>query len=58
MIFYTIKDVAKMLQVHSETIRRYVLSGKLEAFKAGGEWRITDQHIKNFIEKNTNRKGE
>ncbi|HSW97480.1 MAG TPA: Fic family protein, partial [Candidatus Saccharimonadales bacterium] len=37
-IFYTTEEVAKLLQVDPESIRRYVRSGKLKAVKLGGRF--------------------
>lgn len=34
--FYTIKEFAKLLQVHPETIRKAVRNGKIIALKPGG----------------------
>lgn len=32
--YYTIKEAAEYLQVHIETVRRWVKEGKLKAYKA------------------------
>ncbi|TSC85800.1 MAG: hypothetical protein G01um10147_1076 [Microgenomates group bacterium Gr01-1014_7] len=50
--FYTPEQVAKILQVKAESIRRYVRSGKLEAIKLGGKFiRIDKKDFEDFIEK-------
>lgn len=38
--FLSTEEVAERLQVDEQTVRRWIKSGKLEAFKPGREWRI------------------
>lgn len=50
--FYTTEDVAKMLQVDPESVRRYVRSGQLKAVKLGGKFiRIEKSDLDEFIKK-------
>ncbi len=50
--FYTAEEMAKLLQVQPETIRRYVRTGKLRAVKLGGKFiRIDHTDFEDFIEK-------
>lgn len=39
--FLSTEEVAERLQVDEQTVRRWIKSGKLEAFKPGREWRIS-----------------
>lgn len=44
-LFFTLQEVAEILSLHPETVRRYCARGDLPAIKAGGpsgshEWRI------------------
>jgi excisionase family DNA binding protein len=49
--FYTTDDVAKMLKIDPESVRRYVRSGKLRAMKLGGKFiRIEKIDLDRFIE--------
>ena len=49
--FYTTQEVAQLLQVDPESIRRYVRSGKLKAVKLGGKFiRIDKKDLNEFIE--------
>ncbi len=49
--FYTTKEVAKLLRVDPESVRRYVRSGKLRAVKLGGKFiRIDRADLDRFIE--------
>lgn len=51
--FYTINQIAEMLDMHHKTIRKFITDGKLGASKVGKQWRISEQDIKAFME-NTN----
>ena len=46
----TLQECAKLLKVHHMTIRRYIKSGRLKAFKIDGKgmWRITVGEFKRF----------
>lgn len=50
--FYTIDQIAKMLGMHHKTIRKFINEGELSASKVGKQWRISEQDIAAFIEKN------
>lgn len=50
--FYTTDEVAKLLQVDPESVRRYVRRGDLKAVKLGGKFiRIDKADLETFIEK-------
>ena len=56
MNLLTVRQVAKMLQVHPEIVYRYIKAGKLKAFKLGrnGEnehkhWRIKEEDLMEFV---------
>ena len=46
--FYTIKDVATILKVHQDTIRRAIKDKRLNAFKIGVKWLIRKEDIQNL----------
>jgi excisionase family DNA binding protein len=49
--FYTTEEVAKLLQVDPETVRRYVRQGNLKAVRLGGKFiRIDKADLDTFIE--------
>lgn len=49
--FYTTDEVAKLLQIDPESVRRYVRSNKLRAVKLGGKFiRIDKADLDHFIE--------
>ena len=47
--YYTIEEVADMLKVAYLTVYRWVRSGKLEAVKAGKQYRISKLNINKFL---------
>ena len=51
---YAVHEVATILSVSVESIRRYLKAGKLKGSKIGGQWRIAEQQVKDFFNKNSN----
>jgi excisionase family DNA binding protein len=50
----TVKDVARILQVDTSTIRRYLMDGSLKGIKLSGtkkkgRWRIPEEEVHNFL---------
>lgn len=54
MEFYTVKDIANMLSVNEETVRRWIREGKLEAERGSGRQgsKISDTALKSFLGEN------
>ena len=50
--FYTVEQIAEMLQVHWQTILNYIKNGKLEAVRLGKGYRISQQAINKFLKEN------
>src|SRR5215212_10351554 len=48
--FYSLDQVAERLQVSDQTVRRWIKSGKLAAYKPGREYRITPSDLDAFLE--------
>lgn len=48
---YTVDDVSTILKIHFQTILKLLREKTLKGFKVGREWRITEQDLKEFIEK-------
>lgn len=48
----TVAQVATWLNVHPETVLRWVRSGKLPGSKLGREWRFQRADVEAFIERN------
>jgi putative resolvase len=47
--FYLTKELAEKLRVCEMTIYRYIKSGKLNAYKLGKEFRITENSYQSFL---------
>ncbi len=45
----TVDQLAEFLQVSTETIRRYIRSGKLKCLKVGHQSRFTSAQINEFL---------
>lgn len=50
--YYTIEQVAEMLRVAYMTVYRWIKAGKLEAIKAGKQYRISEKCVNDFINSN------
>lgn len=50
--YYSTKRVAKILDVKTITIRRWIQAGKLIAYKIGKELRIKKSDLDKFLEEN------
>ncbi len=46
----TIAEVADRLRVNQKTIRRWIDSRELPAFKLGRQWRISEQGLRRFLQ--------
>ena len=49
--YYSIEEVSKMLKVAYLTVYRWVRSGKLNAIKAGKQYRIGKKELDKFVNK-------
>lgn len=49
--FYTLDDLQTMFGLGERTLLRYLSDGRLQGFKAGREWRFTDEDIAAFVER-------
>lgn len=50
----SVEEVAKLLQVHSNTIRRAIREKQLRANKIGKNWRITREAVEEYVAKRSN----
>lgn len=48
--YYTVDQIAEMLDMHPKTIQRYIREGKLKANKVGRSWRVTGHDLSIFVE--------
>ena len=49
---FTINEVARIFKCHPQTIRSYIKQSLLGALKLKGEYRITQEDIDAFLERN------
>jgi excisionase family DNA binding protein len=54
--FYTVHEVAEILQIHWQSVLNYIKSGKLKAIKLGKGYRISATALEKFISDNSTRK--
>ena len=47
--FYSIDEVASMIQVTRRAIYNYLKTGKLKATKFGKYWRVSEADLKEFL---------
>lgn len=50
--FYTVDQIASMLDMHPKTIQRYIREGKLSATKIGKSWRVSGHELSCFTDCN------
>ena len=48
--YFTVEEVAERLKVSHMTVYRWIKTGKLGAYKIGGEFRITERDIERFLQ--------
>ena len=53
---YDIQEIAKMLNIHPQTVRRWIHSGKLPARKLGKTYYISEQELNDFTQISTEEK--
>lgn len=47
--FYLVDELAEKLRVSNMTIYRYIKAGKIDAYKLGKEFRISQEEFNKFI---------
>lgn len=50
---YTVPELKELLHVSQRTIYNYITMGQLKAVKLGREWRVTEEALKDFLERGT-----
>lgn len=46
---YSVEDIHKSLGINERTIRVWFKSGRLKGVKISGEWHITEENLKKFL---------
>ena len=55
MQMLTVKQISEEMQVHIETVRRWIKKGKLKAFNNGKAYRVKRSDLNEFIDENSNK---
>jgi excisionase family DNA binding protein len=50
---YTTEEALEVLKVTQRTLYRYIKAGQIKAVKLGREYRITEDALKDFLERGT-----
>ena len=50
---YTLEEIIELLGVTRRTLYNWIKDGKLKAFKAGREWRVTRKALDEFTQHGT-----
>jgi excisionase family DNA binding protein len=50
--FYTTDEVAEILKVKAKTVRDMIARKQIKALKIGREYRISEEHLQQFIDEN------
>ena len=50
---YSLKDLAKLLNVTERTLHNYIKSGKMKGQKIGGKWQISETNLQRFLNGDT-----
>ncbi len=50
---YTTEEALEVLKVTQRTLYRYIKAGQIKAIKLGREYRITEDALKDFLERGT-----
>lgn len=48
--YYSVEQIAEMIDMHPKTIQRYIREGRLKAKKIGKSWRVTGHDLSIFAE--------
>lgn len=54
MKYYTVKEIADLLQLTERGIQQWIRQGKLTAYKMGREYRIEEKDFQAFMESRKN----
>jgi excisionase family DNA binding protein len=46
----TLSEAANLLQVSTRTLQRMIRNGELPAFKVGGQWRLRETQLRQWVE--------
>ena len=52
MKIYTLGEIMELLKVTRRTLYNHINEGKLDAFKVGDRWRVTEESLKKYLTQN------
>lgn len=55
---YTVKEIAEIYNLHIQTVRRYIKSGDIDAFKIGGSYRVEQKSLDRWVNSMINKKNK
>lgn len=50
---YTVEEATEILKVTRRTLYRYIKAGQIKSIKLGREYRITEEALKDFLNRGT-----
>jgi excisionase family DNA binding protein len=56
--FFTTAELAEKLKMNVQVITRKVQAGEIQAYKIGKDWRIPEEAVTEWLEKQSNRRGD
>lgn len=48
--YYKVEEVAEILAIHKETVKRFIREGKIKGIKLGTHWRVTEDEIRRLLD--------
>lgn len=55
MKFYTSDELAELLKISKVTVQRKLASGEIRGYKLGKQWRVEEDDLKEYLEKQSNK---
>ena len=55
--YFTVDQVAQLIDMHPKTIRRYIQEGRLSACKVGKQYRVNQTELDRFMGREPHTKG-
>ena len=50
--YYTPEELAEIFTLHKKTIYRWIRAGRIESYKMGRGWRVSQKQLNKFLEEN------
>lgn len=47
---YTVQELANLLRLTPQTVRRFLKEGRIPARKVGGKWLVTEEALRAYLE--------